>query len=321
MRTLGSHQARSSRGALATLLLAILVLGAFMVCSLAMDIAHVTLVRGELHSATDAGALAGAHSLATNNTLTTADVSNASLHAYNVTASNRADNIAVSNSAPDTSVSVSVNATSMPRTCTVTAVRVVPNTFARLFGSNVETLSTTSVAQAFQGVTTLAEGQAWNMAVSLDYAPERGPQAGLALQDYIGGTAANTPFTIVMNPQNAKNAGWLREWDGMNTSPLTFGQTTGTINGVQATEIQKIHVGDTLVLPLILGGPPFNDSRTIMGIVAFQVTEIKFPLQITGYIKDPIIVRGIPGTPILPVSNQANQFLTQHSPWKVTLIQ
>lgn len=316
-----SYNRRSNRGLAASLLLVILLLAIVTACSLAVDVSHGIFLRAQLQSATDAGALAGAQELV-KDTISAGDRTRALDQATTVTAGNYADNLAVSSSSPDTTVTVTVDGTSMPRTVTVTATRLMSNTFARIFGAGTSPVSARSVAGASKGVRVLSPGQAFPLAVSLDYVPTRGAQSGLALNSYIGPNALNQEFSVVLNPQGAKNAAWLRDWDGTDNPDLVFGQTTLTINGVQSNKVQDLQIGQTLILPIIQGGPPFNDTRTIIGVIGFKITRMQFPLTVTGTLKDPVIVGGQLGTPILPsASYQDNLFLQDWSPWQVLLLQ
>lgn len=234
---------------------------------------------------------------------------------------NLVDNTAVSNSTPGTNVSVDVNSGSMPRTVTVTATRTAANIFARLIGWNTMPVSATATAQAFRGVKQVKPQQVLNLAVSLDYAPTNGPQKGVALNSLIGPQAFRK-FTIVLNPDNNKNAAWLSNWNGTQNPTLTVGLDSILLNGVDAQMVMNhLKPGETIYMPVFTGGPPFNQRRTIVGIVGFKITKVNAPLSAEGYLKDPLIVKGTPGTPLADYIDSENQaFLEQHSPWQVQLI-
>jgi hypothetical protein len=90
---------------------------------------------------------------------------------------------------------------------------------------------------------------------------------------------------------------------------------------VQGNKISNLSVGDVLLVPLIQGGPPYNDTRPIVGIVGFKVTSISFPHSVTGTLIMPIM-RGTPGMPVITTADaQGTQFLNQWSPWQTKLMQ
>lgn len=311
---------RSKRGIMSAMLFAIVLLSSFAIGALALDVAHAVMIRYQLQVATEAGALAGAQELA-KNTITSADVDNAQNYAANVTAANKADNTAVSNANSAMTVSVSVDQTN--RTVTVTATDQTTNIFARIFGNNSQPVSAQAVAQASNGIQVLYPGQALPLAVSLDTVPSKGPQKDKPLNSYIG-SGSTDPFTLVLNPQNSKNACWLTDWTYIANSPsLTFGATqSDTQNGVVASDVNNIQPGQTLMLPIIQGDPPMNDMRTIIGIIPFTVTSKNWPQQITGTLSTPVFLNGKPGQPILSTTtSQDNQFLSQWAPWKVGILQ
>lgn len=314
------HKSRNSQGAVASLIMVALLLVILAAASLSFDYAHGLLIREELQSAADAGALAGAYELA-RTTVNPADKQRAEQYAQNITANNMADQTPVANTTDGTTVSINVQGDTMPRTVTVTATRVTANMFARLIGCNTIPVSATATAQAYKGLKQVKPNQLLNLAVSLDRVPTNGPQQGTALNTLVGPNATKQKFTIVLNPQNSKNAAWLKNWSPLQNPVLTFGVDSLNLNGVDANLVADLNVGDTIFVPLITGEPPYNDSRVIMGVIGFKITRINFPNQIEGYIKDPLIVKGTPG---VPVSNALGlddtTFLDQNSPWQLQLI-
>ncbi len=138
----------------------------------------------------------------------------------------------------------------------------------------------------------------------LDYRPTNGTQKGVALQDLYDGSQ-NQKFTLVLNPQNSKNATWLKNWVGTQNDTLTFGKDALDLNGVNANLVAaNLQVGDTIYIPLILGPPPFNQDRTIVGVIGLKITRIKFPLEIEGTLTDPTILKGTPGVPVIEAIGQ-----------------
>lgn len=312
---------RKPRGSMSTVLFGMLLVAAFMVCALAMDIGHCVMIRTELQSACDAGALAGVEELA-KNVLTNDDIQRANDHAATICGRNRAEGIHVKDSDFDTAVTVIVSPNTMPRTVTVRATRHIYHTFGKMIGAFADDITTVGVAAASRGLISVDPEQIMPISVSLNHAPTKGPQKNKPLNSYAQpDIEAGTPFTIVLNNQHEKNAAWLR-WDGLNDEPLVFGQTIGVFNGVQANKVKPIEVGDHFYVPLILDGPPFNKSRVIVGVMGFRVTAVDFPLQITGTIENPVILSGEPGTPLLSqTSSDDNAFLENTMPWRIQLIQ
>lgn len=295
----------------------VLLVVALAAAAFAFDYGHGLSVRRQLQNATDAAALAGAYELATDN-LTQTDKTNAEKYAYDIAAKNYADDVTVSNNAT-TTVSVSVNANNMPRTVTVTSTRTSANIFARLLGCNTIPVSTTSTASATQGLSQVKPNQLMPLAVSLDFRPTNGAQEGIALQDMVNNNR-NGKFTIVLNPQNSKNGAWLKNWVGTQNQLLTFGKDALIMNGTKASLVQELSVGDIINIPIITGPPPFNQERTIVGVIGFKISRIGFPHEIEGNLIDPTILRGTPGVPLVEaLGQQSVTFFNQHQPWQVSL--
>jgi Flp pilus assembly protein TadG len=311
---------RNSRGSVASVIMIGLLLVMFVAASLSFDYAHGLLVREQLQNACDAGALAGALELA-KPTLTAGDTANAEKYAYDVSEKNTADNIPVSIKSPDTLVTVTMNSTTIPRTVTVTATRTTANIFARLIGFNTMPISATATAQAYKGIKQVKPGQLLPLAVSLDTIPSKGPQEGIALNTLTGPNTKQR-FNLVLNPQNSKNASWLKNWNPNQNPTLTFGVDSLNLNGVDNNmSMQYLKPDTTIYIPLITGDPPFNQSRTIVGVIGFYITKTNLPLSIEGYIKDPQIVKGTPGVPVLDALGlESVSFLDQNAPWQVQLI-
>lgn len=295
----------------------VLLVVALAAAAFAFDYGHGLSVRRQLQNATDAAALAGAYELA-KDPLTGSDKTNAEKYAYDVAAKNYADDVVVSNN-PTTTVTVTVNANAMPRSVTVTSTRTSANIFARLLGFNTIPVSTTSTASSSQGIKQVKPNQLFPLAVSLDFRPTKGAQEGVALQDLVNNNKTGK-FTIVLNPQNSKNGSWLKNWVGTQNELLTFGKDALIMNGVMGNQVQDLSPGDVLNIPIITGPPPFNKERIIVGVMGFRITKINFPLEIEGYLVDPVILRGTPGMPLLEALDQGSAtFLNQHQPWQVSL--
>lgn len=308
---------RRRSGSVISMLPMVLLVVALAAAAFAFDYGHGLSVRRQLQNATDAAALAGAYELA-KDPLTGSDKTNAEKYAYDVAAKNYADDVVVSNN-PTTTVTVTVNANAMPRSVTVTSTRTSANIFARLLGFNTIPVSTTSTASSSQGIKQVKPNQLFPLAVSLDFRPTKGAQEGVALQDLVNNNKTGK-FTIVLNPQNSKNGSWLKNWVGTQNELLTFGKDALIMNGVMGNQVQDLSPGDVLNIPIITGPPPFNKERIIVGVMGFRITKINFPLEIEGYLVDPVILRGTPGMPLLEALDQGSAtFLNQHQPWQVSL--
>jgi hypothetical protein len=304
--------------------------------SFGMDVSHSVTVREQMQAATDAGALAGVRDFVKPNPPfipSSFDQDLARRDAIAVTGANNADGKFVKDSS-DFSVTVDTNITKSPYTVTVTATRQVSNIFARVFGKESQAITTTSTAAAWQNIKTLHPNQALNLAVSLDHAPERGPQAGRSLQS-LSQSPIGQKFTIDLNSQQEKNAAWIKDWSNENSPSLNLGDSESQLdNGVRASTIMGrgnncgddegggdgISEGQTIMLPVIKGAPPYNYKTKVVGVLGFKVTKIDFPRKIEGTIVTPIIF-GVPGKPSSgPSDSQGIEFMSNTQPWQVMLI-
>ncbi|MBI5172126.1 MAG: hypothetical protein HY986_04525 [Candidatus Melainabacteria bacterium] len=288
-----------------------------------LDVSHAVTVKEQLQVATDAGALAGARDFVKVDppyVPSSFDADIAKRDALAVTAANYADGKPVSLSDADTKVTVSTNAAASPYTVTVTATRKVNNIFARLFGNDGQEITTTSTAAAWRDIKTLHPNQALNLAVSLDWAPSKGPQQGRSLESY--GTNPNgQTFTIDLNSQQGKNSAWIKDWGAFNSPSMNFGTTPVQLdNGVRANDVQELASGDTIILPVVKGAPPYNYKTPVIGTIGFKVKKARFPQQIEGTLVTPIVF-GVPGTPVLgELSPQGEEFMNASKAWQVMLI-
>lgn len=307
---------RKEQGAISSVLLLVLILIVVVGAAFSFDYGNGLVVKERLQNATDAGALAGVVELARDN-VKNQDETRAESYARSVTASNKAGNQSVSPNISGTIVNVNLNAKTMPRTVTVTTTKTTGNLFARLIGWNTMPISATSTASAGQGIKQVKPNQLMPIAISLDTKPSKGPQKGKPLQDVAGN---GQPFTMVLNPKNSSNSTWLKNWTGKQNPLLTFGQDQLITNGVKASLVKGLSPGDRINVPIITGDPPFNKSRTIVGVIGFEVTKINFPLEIEGRIIYPLILDGTPGEPILSGVDQGGlNFLDQHAAWQISL--
>ena len=307
---------RGQNGAISAVLLIVLVLVVVVGAAFSFDYGNGLVVKERLQNATDAGALAGVVELARDH-VKNVDETRAETYSKSVCASNKANNESVSDSVAGTIVNVNMSAKTMPRTLTMTTTKTTGNIFARLIGWNSMPISATSTASASQGIKQVKPNQLLPLAVSLDHRPSKGPQKNKALQDVVGN---GQPFTLVLNPQNSNNASWLKNWTGKNNPLLTFGQDELITNGVKANLVKDLSPGDNINLPIITGGPPFNKSRVIVGVIGFTITKINFPQQIEGTIRQPLILDGTPGQPVLSGVDQSGMnFLDENAAWSISL--
>lgn len=311
---------RSQNGAVSTVLLSLLLLVTIAVASLSVDISHAVLVRSQLQNAVDSAALAGAYATS-QGTTASARAASAVTYATATAAANTADNVAVASTSPGMAVQVVCSTATSPYTVTVTATRTVTPLFSRLFGAYSFPVSARAVAAGASGLTSIYSQQACNLVISVNTIPTSGPQAFSPLNTYTG-FWANRPFTIVLNSQGSKNGAWTTDWSGTSAPSLNPGSSQVNLtNGAVASQLSNLSVGQTLVVPLIQGDAPFNDRRTVVGVMGFKITSINKPDTITGYVTVPVC-RGVPGLPVIPsASVWDNQFLQQWAPTSVHLVQ
>lgn len=306
---------RSQRGALATLILGLLLIATFMVCALALDIAHATHVRTELHCATDAGALAGATTLA-KDPLNGALAAQAQADAEAVTSVNKADGIPVVDNQPAGAVVTPTTDISNPqqRYCTVTATRTFNNMFAKIFGVGTSQFEVSSTAVSQRGIIQMPARVPLLCPDPYIPAPS-GANSGLTLSQWASGPRTS-PWTLLINPQSVKNCAWISQPgnDAFTTDPLSVGQTVPLQNGSITAQLTQFHVGDTLIMPMITGGAPYNHSRVIIGFIGMKVVSTNYPHSLDVQIVDNAVgpSGSIPG-------QVSDMFTTQYGPWKVML--
>lgn len=312
---------RSNRGILFPIIFGCAILACFAFGSLGGDFAHMISVKQELQTAADAGALAGVKELAVNSPSST-NIQNAQNYAATVAAANSADGKSVSSSTSGTTVSVSVSSNTNPRTVTVQTSRRSQNIFACMFGNNSTSVAETATA-GVTGMQTLYANQAQPLAISLDTVPSNGPQRNTPLSSYPLNNGANgNNFTIVLDPTNSANSFWLGNWTSTNNPNLTFGVSVVSSAGTVASNLNGISVGDLMVLPVVVGGaPPFSGNRTVVGAIAFRVTSINWPHQISGTLEPYDLAKGAGGpSQVSNVTQQQASFLNAYNPWVYTII-
>lgn len=288
---------RDERGSLGmlipcTILLLVLGVGAF-----SADIAHNVTVRAQLQNATDAAALAGAAALVNPETAYAAAYNAAQLAGLN-----NADGVPVSSATQGTSVNVTIN-TDVPGergTCQVTATQPIGNWLGAIFGHNTDTLTVSSTAAASQSVSGIANNIMFPLAVSIDAVPTSKTITGIPLGRLVPGEK----FSIYINSQQIKNgaftsftvketnANWLNDAIdqslGFKTPVPNFipavhvGDNIYLMNGVAGQKkladdprLDALKAKDHIVLPVIEGTPPFNQSRPVIGWVVVEVTNVE----------------------------------------------
>jgi hypothetical protein len=344
-KTAKTLSVRSRNGSLvavipAAILLAIVGIGAF-----AMDISHNVTVRTELQSATDAAALSGARDLLLDNTMT-----NAPNDALTVAAENTADGVAVSNGTPGTSVTESDQFDTVTQTGTVTVdgSRQIKNMFSSVFGHPTDTVNAHSVAEAYRTLVTVYPNQTFPLMVSLDTV--NGNPVPL-YQLKVGDT-----FTLYINSQQYKNAAWTG-LTNPNTNAAWLQSAIDQMFGfapMQAGFVPQVSIGDTLnmgngvsgeksmagssyqnvlmdpnttlVLPVMSGDPPYNQSKQAVGFVTVHPNSIAID-QAGGKVMSinvtvvRTVVKGVGGPiPSSTIGNVKSQGMTTISAGTVKLI-
>ena len=295
---------RSVSGSLGSLLIAALIPVLFGLGAFALDYAHVETVRGELQRATDAAALAGAADL-------TVDQSNVDADALQIAGDNNADGRAVSNLTSGMVVTSlpTYSTTSSNGSEQVSATATIQHTFARIFGDWSSTTTVTSTAGAGGNLKAIGDNQAFPLAVSIDTksADAGGKGNGGGTPAYTGPLYnARIGDTVVfyINAQKYKNAAFTSltekntnaNWItsaidqslGITRSVPGFipGCKTGDAlfldNGVSGQktlasdpELSKLQAAAGLVLPVMSGDPPYNQSRTCIGFITVHVTSVQ----------------------------------------------
>lgn len=317
--------ARDAKGAIPTLIMAMLLMVAFMTISICVDIAHAANVREALQSATDAAALAGAGELmksdpsaldvtfaetAAFNTLVLSNVEGTSLSPSGT--SNQADCLRVLINTPIAS----------HHQVRVTARRATRTVFSRLFSNTTNIIEASSVAEVAQGIFTLPAGQGLPLAV--DVTVNGGNLYPLTAWNPRGAMHGQ-PFTIHIQSGKSDNSGWIAgavPGPSLYEKDLSVGQTIFETNSSVDRQLDGIKVGETYIVPLtdnqyfsLPNADEFNMPHKIAGWMGFQVMEVT-DHAMTGRIVVPVVVPGRPGA-IVPSSEPS--FTNWSAPWMVCL--
>ncbi len=278
-------------------MLVALILIVVCVGALATDFAQMLAVKNQLQNALDAGALAGGQDLWT-------DVAKAESNAFAVTAQNVADNRRVSNQSPGVKVQVAVTAPVAPATpgkVVVDGTIQVRNILGGILGRHYDTVTAHAAAGTVGKIQTVNADQAFPLAVSYDSVPANFGAPGKPLSAMQVGDIMYLHF----NAQKYKNAAWT-SLTHPKTSPSYIDPGINQAIGLEPVipgYLPSVSIGDQInltngvigekdlaksprynalidpdrppfVLPVIEGEPPFNQSRKVIGFIAFKPTGV-----------------------------------------------
>ncbi|MFA7339577.1 MAG: pilus assembly protein TadG-related protein [Candidatus Obscuribacterales bacterium] len=303
---------RSKTGQLSILVLVFLVLALIAIGSLGVDIAHIVCTTEELQTAADAGALAGGPHLFET------DKTQAITEALAITASNKADGSMVSNEVPGTLVSVATtNATANSAgTITVSAQKRITHLFAKIFGRRTDVVYASATAGGMGEVTQVPSGTAFPIAISIDAIAKVG-----AGQTPLMACQPGQVFTLYFGSKKDRNAAFTSFTSGSSNVPYfsaAMSEALGLTHSNPAV-IPSVSVGSVInlnngeggyqamsrdfyanimakpyiLLPLIQGQPPFNQSSAVIGFVALKITGIsknKGVASMSGIIVKPAVL-------------------------------
>lgn len=287
---------RSRRGQMGLFFILLTALVGISFGALAMDFAHMSTVRTELHNATDAAALAGAQDLWRN-------PDQCAANAYAVAALNRADGQPVADSTPGCDVNVTVT---LPTNDTHGQVQVdasmqVTHWFAPFASHWTDTVQVSSVAGTVGKLVRLNAGQALPIALSLDQTPvdHKGKPLGMPLNQLKPGDS----ITLYIGSQDMKNAAFTSLTAGSANSS-TINTMIDEVLGFDTKkqiDIPSVAVGDMInlnngvmgmkdlgkeptysallnepffVVPVIGGAPAYNQSSPVVGFAGLKITSI-----------------------------------------------
>jgi len=258
--------------------------------ALALDVAHMVMVKSELQKAADAGAMAGARGLwplvlpvTGSTTPRNPDCAASALAAQLTAHNNRVDG---SYLASDSEITVEVGrwdyaSKTFTAGCTTTsnAVRVgtirngVVMLFAKIFGFSTTNLSATATAV-------------------MDFAAAVG-KGGLPIALDKEYTAPGTLVKISMNPDTVDNGGWfvdppdrasaatIRDYITKDICPpLNVGDIINLQNGVDGSVLSALkdelatHPGGWDTFLPVVATPKFNHDEPITAFVPFRITEV-----------------------------------------------
>jgi hypothetical protein len=282
-----------SSGTLCGVFIALFVLVALLIGSVAFDIYHYSVVKAQLHNATDAGALAGAHDLWTNVNLCSAD-------AFAIAAMNQADGRAVSNASNGTTVQVAVSPPGQNRygSVRVDAQMKIRHFFAPMFSRYTDIVRCTSIAGTHGNLNEVFADQLFPLALSATASSPTNPIP-------LSSAKVGDRFKLIINSQSFKNAAFTSlssdpasgnyiqdaVMQALGLTPVkpgfipsvTLGDNIKLNNGIvgqkklaSPAELQALTDPSRppLILPVINGDPAFTQSGTVVGFVGIRITDV-----------------------------------------------
>ena len=287
----GFNNIRNQKGSLSVLMPAAILVAVIGIGMFALDISHNITVRSEMQNGADAAALAGAQDLIDPKT-----ESQCPVDALQVASSNIADGRGMSNTSDRTTVMANymMDSSNNSGTCNVDATMTIDNMFAKLIGHHSDDISVKSAAIGYSSIDKIDPDQMFPMAVSLD--TTNGGRQPL-WKAKIGDTVTfdinsqqfkNAAFTSFSKPN--PNANWLNQVidQMLGFSPkngsvpaMEIGENLNLINGVAGQKkladgqyLSRLKEIKELALPVMLGDPPYNQSRKFVGVITVQITNI-----------------------------------------------
>lgn len=291
------NRLRSQKGILGCYMNSALVLIALSLGTLAVDLGHIASVRHEMQNAVDAAALSGAQDLSS-------DPSACERHAITVCRQNLADGLAVANESADMNVVVTVNPSTatVPGTVRVTAVRNSENILAKIFGNMATNITVTALAGGTGTVVETNGDMLFPLAVSMDEArrdlnirPLNELHVGDTFDIYINSQQfKNAAFTSFSDPNT--NANWIKNAiaqslnldpkEQVSIPPVAVGDEINIVNGVIGEKTladdpyyAALYNKGTIFLPVIEGGAPFTQTRTVVGFIGVHVNTVSVNLK------------------------------------------
>lgn len=283
------------KGQIGIFFLMAITLAIVIVLALGTDGMRVHQARQELQRAVDAAALAGALDL-----FSSPDTCLS--HAMATAEKNKCDGKPVSNETPGTKVDGKVElpqGTFLGRV-TVTSEKAISHMFLPIIGRNVDTIRARAVAGPVGAAQRLPENKAFPLAVSWDCRPKDESQPIPALKDMQIGDS----FIMYVGSQKVKNAAFTSFLEPAASASYinqAISQSLGLVSE-QPGFIPSIKVGDDIelnngivgqkqlagspyresllnepyvILPVITGDSPFNQSREVIGFVGMKITDLK----------------------------------------------
>lgn len=338
-----SLSTRSQSGSVSVLLPLAILLSVVGIGAFAMDISHNVTVRTELQNASDAAALAGARDM-----LESTTQNNAENSALQVAEDNFANGKPVSNSSDRTNVTAQCAQSNVKSqyNCIVSADTQIDNTFGKVFGHNSDDIATKSSALAARSIIGVGPNTAFPLAVSVDttnggqvplYTRKLGDEIRLEINSQQFKNAAWTSLSL---PNT--NASWLNAAiDGLlgiggpatNIPAAEIGDDLNLTNGVasqkdlaKAPRLGALKDRHNLVIPLMAGDPPYNQSRKLVGFITVDIKDVIVNQNggevetIVAVLRKGIINRATPGEIKSTDSTTVNNGLTGISPGTVKLV-